>query len=102
VGIWGGLWSLPEFADTQAALDWCAAKQLRIRQHQSGLMQRHTFSHFHLDYTPLWIYTDNPINFVMEAGQSLWYNAKQIDGLGLPAPIKTLLKQHFNHEDNHD
>jgi hypothetical protein len=30
----------------------------------------------------------------MEANQTVWYNAKQINLLGLPAPIKLLLQQH--------
>jgi A/G-specific adenine glycosylase len=43
---------------------------------------------------PVLIQTDNLINFVMEAGQTVWYNAEQINTLGLPAPIKQLLQQH--------
>jgi hypothetical protein len=34
----------------------------------------------------------------MEADLSLWYNTKQAIGLGLPAPIKTLLNQLNNEE----
>jgi A/G-specific adenine glycosylase len=56
-------------------------------------VQRHTFSHFHLDYTPLRINTDNPINFVMEANQAVWYKPEQIEALALAAPIKQLLLQ---------
>ena len=93
-GIWGGLWSLPEFDDIDAVHDWCLAKQ--IAAYDTGMLavQRHTFSHYHLDYKTLLIQTDNPINFVMEANQSLWYNLEQNDALGLPAPIKQLLQQH--------
>jgi A/G-specific adenine glycosylase len=61
---------------------------------QTLATRRHTFSHYHLDYTPVVIQTDNLINFVMEDDQAVWYNAGQINSLGLPAPIKLLLQQH--------
>ena len=92
-GIWGGLWSLPEFDSIEAIQCWCQTKNVRII-HQNVLpMQRHTFSHYHLDYIPLCIQTDNPINFVMEANQAVWYKPEQIKTLALAAPIKRLLQQ---------
>ncbi|HEY5141451.1 MAG TPA: NUDIX domain-containing protein, partial [Methylococcales bacterium] len=93
-GIWGGLWSLPEFDSIEAAHSWCLTKKMIIADSQTLTTRRHTFSHYHLDYTPVLIQTDNPINFVMEASQTVWYNAEQINTLGLPAPIKLLLQQH--------
>jgi len=100
-GIWGGLWSLPEFGSIQEAHDWCLARGFSIIDQQLWKSRRHTFSHYHLDYTPLLIKTENPTNFVMEATGMVWYNAEQTNGLGLPAPVKKLLQQ-VNHEDNHD
>jgi len=99
-GIWGGLWSLPEFADIDAAHDWCLAKQITAYDTQMLAVQRHTFSHYHLDYKTLLMQTDNPINFVMEANQALWYNPKQKEALGLPAPIKLLVQQHIGDNNN--
>jgi A/G-specific adenine glycosylase len=96
-GIWGGLWSLPEFDSIEAAQDWCLSKNMAIDSQQLLPTSRHTFSHYHLDYTPLLIQTNSPTNFVMEANQSLWYNAGQ--QLGLAAPIKQLLQQHENKND---
>ena len=93
-GIWGGLWSLPEFDSIEAAHYWCLTKNWPIGDSKTLATRRHTFSHYHLDYTPVLIQTDNPINFVMEASQTVWYNAEQINTLGLPAPIKQLLQQH--------
>jgi A/G-specific adenine glycosylase len=98
-GIWGGLWSLPEFDTIEAAQDWCINKNMTIANQQLLPMLRHTFSHYHLDYTPLLIHTNTQINFVMESGQSLWYNHEQ--QLGLASPIKQLLNQH-NSENKHD
>jgi A/G-specific adenine glycosylase len=99
-GIWGGLWSLPEFNDIDAAHDWCLAKQITAYDIEMLAVQRHTFSHYHLDYKTLLMQTDNPMNFVMEVNQAVWYNPKKKDALGLPAPIKLLLKQHIGDNNN--
>jgi A/G-specific adenine glycosylase len=92
-GIWGGLWSLPEFDSIEAAHDWCLSRNIPITDQQTLATRRHTFSHYHLDYTPLLIQSDNPINFVMEANQTVWYKTGHINRLGLAAPIKLLLQQ---------
>lgn len=91
-GIWGGLWSLPEFDSIESVHEWCLSKNITIIHQQLLPRSRHTFSHYHLDYTPLAIHTNNPINFVMEANQSLWYKTEL--NLGLAAPIKQLLQQY--------
>ncbi|MDP1774389.1 MAG: A/G-specific adenine glycosylase [Methylobacter sp.] len=93
-GIWGGLWSLPEFDSITAAHDWCLTKNIQITGQQTLATRRHTFSHYHLDYTPLLVQADNPINFVMEADQTVWYKVEQLNKLGLAAPIKQLLQSH--------
>jgi A/G-specific adenine glycosylase len=90
-GIWGGLWSLPEFDSITEAHGWCLARNIHIADQQTLATRRHTFSHYHLDYTPLLIQADNPINFVMEANRTVWYKAEQVNKLGLAAPIKQLL-----------
>ncbi|MSP53683.1 MAG: adenine DNA glycosylase [Gammaproteobacteria bacterium] len=91
-GIWGGLWSLPEFDSVESAHDWCLSKNMAIASQQLLPTSRHTFSHYHLDYTPLAIHTNSSTNFVMEANQSLWYNADH--NVGLATPIKHLLQQY--------
>ncbi|MGZ8161260.1 MAG: A/G-specific adenine glycosylase [Methylobacter sp.] len=98
-GIWGGLWSLPEFDSIESARNWCVTKNLPIVDQQPLPSRRHTFSHYHLDYTPVLIQTDSPMNIVMEANQTVWYKAEQINNLGLAAPIKLLL-QHYIGEKN--
>jgi A/G-specific adenine glycosylase len=96
-GIWGGLWSVPEFDSIEAAQQWCLVRDLQIVDQQVLNIKRHTFSHYHLDYTPLLIQTKNPNNFVMEANLGLWYKADQFNDLGLAAPIKLLL-QYFSED----
>ncbi|MDX1812679.1 MAG: A/G-specific adenine glycosylase, partial [Gammaproteobacteria bacterium] len=48
-GIWGGLWSLPEFESVAQLKQWLAAKyQYNENDLQSWAPMRHTFSHYHL------------------------------------------------------
>lgn len=94
-GIWGGLWSLPEFANEDAALDWCINHNMPILNKLLEENQRHTFSHYHLDFRTLLIETSELRNCVMDCDRSAWYSSQQIHQLGLAAPIKLILKQHL-------
>ncbi len=101
LGIWGGLWSLPEFNDVHQLEDWQISRNIAMTLQSPLPSQRHTFSHYHLDYIPLPAILINPTNNVMEANVSLWYKSTPIESLGLPAPIKRLLQQ-FQIEVNDD
>ena len=92
VGIWGGLWSLPEFDDFEQVEAWCSLRSIKLMETKALPSQRHTFSHYHLDYIPLLASTENPTNCVMEVGGAVWYKTSEIHLLGLPAPIKRLLQ----------
>lgn len=92
-GIWGGLWSLPEFESLDTLHSWCQSLGCNITAIQDLPTQRHSFSHYHLDYTPLRVIIQNPINYVMEDDRLVWYKLQAIKILGLPAPIKRLLQQ---------
>jgi len=90
VGIWGGLWSLPEFADKQALAEWISSNTLAVDKTIELTAKRHTFSHYHLDYLPIQLIVDSPINNVMEADLRIWYKHTQTMNIGLPAPVKQL------------
>jgi A/G-specific adenine glycosylase len=83
-GIWGGLWSLPEVETLEDAKNWCDAQNFKIAHQQLLLSQRHTFSHYHLDFTPLCLE-------VIAAQNSHFHSREQWQNRGLPAPIQTLL-----------
>ncbi|MBU2886570.1 A/G-specific adenine glycosylase [Gilvimarinus agarilyticus] len=92
-GIWGGLWSFPEYP-LQADL----AAECRQHFGEPGAIElwdtyRHTFSHYHLDITPAYIPLLSLPDKVMEAGPSLWYNVHQPESVGLAAPVKRLLEK---------
>ena len=92
-GIWGSLWSLPECPEQEDIHDWCRnTLGLQIDGYSDQPPLRHTFSHFHLDITPIYARVAPVTNMAMEADARVWYNTAQPDALGLPAPVKTLLE----------
>ena len=91
-GIWGGLWSFPEYANLQELQSDLQMNYTDFKVVKTLDAQRHSFSHFHLDYTAVVVMIQNPKNNVMEAWHRVWYKKQQWTDLGLPAPIKRLLQ----------
>jgi A/G-specific adenine glycosylase len=90
-GIWGGLWSPPEFADAAGASAYCASQWPSAWLDPQALPRlRHGFTHFDLEIIPLRARCERTLA-VMEAEHLLWYNARDPARIGLPAPIATLL-----------
>lgn len=91
-GIWGGLWSFPQIQIEDDVGHYCrdtlACKPVHIDQWDS---YRHTFSHYHLDISPVVIQLKQLPTKVMEADRQLWYNRQQPVQVGMAAPIKKLL-----------
>ncbi|MES9899815.1 MAG: A/G-specific adenine glycosylase [Sedimenticola sp.] len=93
-GVWGGLWGLPEYRDEAAAEAWCLARMGGRVQQLSGLpKRRHTFSHFHLEITPLMVELNNATDCVMDGDRSVWYNSLNPDARGLAAPVTQLIDE---------
>lgn len=93
-GIWGGLLSLPEVpVDSDASL-WCERNLgFIVKEKTIWPVVRHTFSHFHLDITPVRVATMNGHTIsVMEGAEWVWYKGAPDDG-GLPAPVTRLLEK---------
>lgn len=85
-GIWGGLWSLPEVENIEEAQNWCVTQNVNIQHQQLLIQQRHTFSHYHLDFTPMCLDVKSTENLHFHT-RDQWQNR------ALPAPIQTLLTQ---------
>jgi len=90
-GIWGGLWSFPEIAEREDPSLACdrltGAPPAGMRR---GQPLRHTFSHFHLDATPVFLAVGALRAHVMEDRRLIWYKPGQ-NSLGFAAPVKRLL-----------
>lgn len=93
-GIWGGLWSFPECPTTADIPTWC-------QQHLNGTISkcytwqllRHTFTHFHLDITPILMPIKTEACQTMALTGTIWYNTTQPQTYGLAAPVARLLTQ---------
>jgi A/G-specific adenine glycosylase len=90
-GVWGGLWSPPEFDSRNELLLSVATHAGGTSAPTEGVPLRHVFTHFDLLIHPLWVQMQGA-NAVAEGGSSLWYNAALGQRVGLPAPVAQLLK----------
>lgn len=93
-GIWGGLWNPPERAADHPDAAFFAEIGIRPIEHAEQPMFRHTFSHYHLDITPVFArVTEATPMQVAEAPPSQWY---QPDGsqqsIGLSAVAVHLIE----------
>ena len=95
-GIWGGLWSFPEAANANELDHYIDQNLSTNSSKQHWPLMRHTFSHFHLDITPVHIHLHGEINTVMEAKPQLWYKGHPEQQVGLAAPVKKLLDAVFS------
>jgi len=87
-GIWGGLWSPPEFATREELL---ASPLAAAAAPRDATPVPHAFTHFDLLIHPVWVEQAPPGALADEAGV-LWYNAARPAQVGLPAPIVQLLQ----------
>ncbi|ANW24674.1 A/G-specific adenine glycosylase [Vibrio coralliilyticus] len=93
-GIWGGLFCFPEHSEAQLdhQLTMRGVLDKDIQRRNQLIAFRHTFSHYHLDITPILVDLSKQPDVVMEANKGLWYNLSQPEEIGLAAPVKQLLE----------
>ncbi|WP_422141576.1 A/G-specific adenine glycosylase [Vreelandella salicampi] len=89
-GLWGGLWSLPQFDTQQALDDWVAMHTVAPQHEPARPVFTHTFSHFRLEISPQPVVCTT-LTGVRENG--VWYDLNDPPELGLAAPVKRLLTQ---------
>ena len=102
-GIWGGLYSFPEFKDEAQLARWSKRHFKCTGACQSLSSVQHTFSHFHLTLHPRLMRIDKKPNGVMEDAHGVWYK-KADQKIGLAAPVKKVLAQVMQQqkENTHD
>lgn len=89
-GVWGGLWSFPEF-DTETELAvWCERFGIDGTRLEHRSERRHTFTHFHLVYRPIVARTGRSLR-IEENNCSCWSPA-DVD-IAVPAPIRRLMNE---------
>jgi A/G-specific adenine glycosylase len=88
-GLWGGLWVFPCFDSEIDMYAWCRQRSIDITLLERRPEQRHTFTHFHLDYMPVMGQASPFYGVQDEAGG--WLRADE--ALAVPAPIYRLLTE---------
>lgn len=106
-GIWGGLLSLPE-------IDWAPTEEDGFARVRHAVMRfgamalcepltpfSHGFTHFKLHVFPFLVTLDERAHVVAQDGYA-WHDLRQMAQLGLPAPVRKLLKKLVNGGSNVD
>lgn len=92
-GIWGGLWSFPELALDACALSYTEQHYGPVAEKWEWDSYRHTFSHYHLDISPVLVQLSRTPTIIAEGPPSVWRPPDKPGRLGLAAPVKRLLAQ---------
>lgn len=92
-GLWGGLYSLPELDDGDAARDWCLRRLGAAPARERALPGlSHAFTHFDLDIEPRLVSLDRADGALMDSENLVWYNPAAQQPIGIAAPIRALLE----------
>ena len=90
-GIWGGLWSLPEYDPDEDIRGEVERRFGKLRSLSQLAPMRHEFSHYSLVIHPHLAKLGKVAHSAMEADKQLWYTPDQGLRLGLAAPVVKLL-----------
>ena len=87
-GIWGGLWCPPQVSELTKQLE---ISGLQLKTTKKLPMLKHSFSHYHLEITPVACEAIEHANAIAESAH-IWYKFGSSEALGLAAPVKKLLE----------
>jgi A/G-specific adenine glycosylase len=94
LGVWASLWSFPECALEMDVKAWCETHfRCKIAKMQLQSSFRHTFSHFHLEVTPVQLLIRKWPKQVSDSPNQRWHRLDQPIKYGLASPVKRLLLQ---------
>ena len=91
-GLWGGLWVFPEFETYDELLMWSLERGVNESSFNKLDEQRHTFSHYHLDYTAIICSTIEEQTKISEPERTCWYQSGSHVKIGLPKPVSGLIQ----------
>jgi A/G-specific adenine glycosylase len=98
-GIWGGLWTFPQFEERQALDAYLAvsglAKVEPIQESEALIAMpsyHHAFSHFDLELQPLLLRTGRPFA-IADDDRYCWYDPMHPKRIGLATPVRDIISQ---------
>ena len=92
-GLWGGLWSLPQFDSVEEALQACSARfGCDVASHRQLKPLAHAFSHYALTILPLHCEARLRSSRAAQPG-AVWLARGPALAAPLPAPVRRLLLQ---------
>ena len=100
-GIWGGLWSLPEFPTRAHALQWCGEHLSGAGRPRPAEPVRHAFSHFDYEMRPLVVHCLGRAEMLRADARYRWYDALQPAKIGLPKPVSALVSRVTRAQEEH-
>lgn len=91
-GIWGGLWSLPEFAAEAEIVAWCE-RRLAVAPVDLERWEpiRHSFSHYDLDILPVAVRLPAASRTLSDGDAGIWYRLSEAPRFGIAAPVRRLI-----------
>ncbi len=90
-GIWGGLWSLPQFDREASALAWCAQHRISVARQAPMPEFVHTFTHFRLHIAPLRLDLAGKLAATTIPGMR-WLGLDAALLAAIPKPVRGLLE----------
>jgi A/G-specific adenine glycosylase len=92
VGVWAGLWSVPETPDHDTARTWIGTHLDADYDHGEAHPEfEHVFSHYRLQAEPLLWRNAQPRARIADTADLRWVARAELAATGLPAPIRRLL-----------
>ena len=87
-GLWGGLYTLPEVESDVDLTEYCwHTWRIKLLRHEALDSFRHTFTHFHLDITPVYAVVDA----ATAQPRQTWYDLNKPLTVGVAKPVRTLI-----------
>jgi A/G-specific adenine glycosylase len=97
-GIWGGLWTFPQFDDEDAAEEAVSGWRIADSSQKPALPARrlpayhHSFTHYDLTLHPLLIHVVGSQPGISDTDRYVWYDPRQPARIGLAKPAVELIR----------
>ena len=94
-GLWGGLWTLPEFPTRAHAEQWCREQLVGTARPRRGEVLRHAFSHYTCVMRPLELHCRGMGPGLRDDASFRWIDLDESGGarVGVPRPVEMLVRR---------